>query len=120
MKYTKNIEVIGFCRNNLEAYKGPLILLCQIISVECLTNLNFPLLTSNQNKGRPKQPISMKRRSKFVGHSTEIISQSKIKGSLKILEPFFDCKQSFETLGNIFHLKYNIFDKNVQCLVCFV
>ena len=40
--------------------KGPLILLCQIIFVECPTNLNFPLLTSNQNKGSPKQPISMK------------------------------------------------------------
>ena len=62
--------------------KGPLISLCQIISVECPTNLNFPLLTSNQNKGSPKQPISMKPESKFVGHSTEIIRQSKIKGPL--------------------------------------
>ena len=60
--------------------KGPLILLCRIISVECPTTLNFPLLTSNQNKG--KQPISMKRGSKFVGHSTEITRQSKIKRPL--------------------------------------
>ena len=64
--------------------KGPLISLCQIIFVECPTNLNFLLLTSNQNKGSPKQPISMKRESKFVGHSTEIIWQSKIKGPLHI------------------------------------
>ena len=63
-------------------YKGPLISLCRIISVECPTNLSFPLLTSNQNKGSPKQPISIKCRSKFVGHSTEIIRQSKIKGPL--------------------------------------
>ena len=28
-------------------FKGPLISLCRIISVECPTNLNFPLLTSN-------------------------------------------------------------------------
>ena len=63
-------------------FKGPLISLCQIISVECPTNLNFPLLTSNQNKGSPKQPISMKCGSKFVGHSTEINRQSKIKGPL--------------------------------------
>jgi len=62
--------------------KGPFILLCQIVSVECPTNLNFPLLTSNQNKESPKQPISMKRGSKFVEHSTEIIGQSKIKGPL--------------------------------------
>ena len=62
--------------------KGPLISLCRIISVECPTNLNFPLLISNQNKGSPKQPISMKQGSKFVGHSTEIIRQSKIKGPL--------------------------------------
>ena len=68
---------------NLIQLKGPLILLCQIISVECPTNLNFPLLTSNQNKGSPKQPISMKGGSKFVGHFTEIIRQSKIKGPLK-------------------------------------
>ena len=65
--------------------KVPLILLCRIISVECPTNLNFPLLTSNQNKGSPKQPISMKRGSNFVGHSTEIIRQSKIKGPLMII-----------------------------------
>ena len=64
--------------------KGHLISLCRIISVECPTNLNFPLLTSNQNKGSPKQPISMKRGSKFVGHSTEIIRQSKIKGPLQV------------------------------------
>ena len=64
--------------------KGPLISLCRIIYVECPTNLNFPLLTSNQNKGSPKQPISMKHRSKFVGHSTEIIRQSKIKGPLHL------------------------------------
>ena len=50
--------------------------------MKCPTNLNFPLLTSNQNYGSPKQPISMKGRSKFVGHSTEIIWQSKIKGPL--------------------------------------
>jgi len=62
--------------------KGALISLCQIISVECPTNLNFPLLTSNQNKESPKQPISMKHGSKFVGHSTEIIRQSKIKEPL--------------------------------------
>ena len=37
-----------------------LILLCRINYVECPTNLNFLLLTSNQNKGSPKQPISMK------------------------------------------------------------
>ena len=64
--------------------KGPLILLCQKISVECPTNLNFPLLTSNENKGSLKQQISMKGGSKFVGHSTEIIRQSKIKGPLKV------------------------------------
>ena len=64
--------------------KGPLILLCRMISVECPTNLNFLLLTCNQNKGIPKQPISMKRGSKFVGYSTEIIRQSKIKGPLHI------------------------------------
>ena len=63
-------------------FKDPLISLCQIISVECPTNLNFPLLTPNQNKGSPKQPISMKPGSKFVGHSTEIIRQSEIKGTL--------------------------------------
>ena len=63
--------------------KGPLISLCWIISVECPKNLNFPLLTSNQNKGSPKQPISMKYGSKFVRHSTEIIQQSKIKGPLE-------------------------------------
>ena len=65
--------------------KGPLISLCRIISEECPTNLNFPLLTSNQNKRSPKQPISMKGRSKFFGHSTEIILQSKIKGPLSKL-----------------------------------
>ena len=63
--------------------KGPLILLCRIISVECPTNLNFLLLTSNQNKVSPKQPISMRRGSKSVGHSSDIIQQSKIKGPLK-------------------------------------
>ena len=42
----------------------------------------FPAAESNENKGSPKQPISMKRGSKFVGHSTEIIRQSKIKGPL--------------------------------------
>ena len=63
--------------------KGPLILFCRIISVECPINLNFPLLTSNQNKGSPKQPISMKQGSKFVGHSTEIVRQRKIKGPLQ-------------------------------------
>ena len=62
--------------------KGPLISLCWIISIKCPRNLNFPLLTSNQNKGSPKQPISMKRGSKFVGHSTDIIRQSKLKGPL--------------------------------------
>ena len=65
--------------------KATLSLFCQIISVECPTNVNFPLLTSNQNKGSPKQPISMKCGSKFVGHSTEIIRQSKIKGPLRLL-----------------------------------
>ena len=75
--------------------KGPLILLCQIISVECPTNLNFPLLTSNQNKGSPKQPIGMKHESKFVGHSTEIIRQSKIKEPLtKSLTVFGYLKQN--------------------------
>ena len=74
--------------------KGPLISLCRIISVECPTNLNFPLLTSNQNKGSPKQPISMKFGSKFVGHSTEIIGQSKIKGPLKMSCSYFKgCNQ---------------------------
>ena len=63
-------------------HKGPLILLCRINYVECPTNLDFPLLTSNQNKGNHKQPISIKHRSKFVGHSTEIIQQSKIKRPL--------------------------------------
>ena len=48
-------------------FKGHLISLCRMIFVECLTNLNFPLLTSNQNKGSPKQPISMKHGSKFLG-----------------------------------------------------
>ena len=41
----------------------------------------FPA-ASNQNKGSPKKPISMKRGSKFIGHSTEIIRQNKIKGPL--------------------------------------
>ena len=68
--------------------KGPLISLCQIISVECPINLNFPLLTSNQNKGSSKQPISMKHGSEFVGHSTEIIRQSKIKGPLSNFQYF--------------------------------
>ena len=48
-----------------------------MISVECPTNLNFPLLISNQNKGSPKKPISVKHRSKFVGHSTEIMYYAK-------------------------------------------
>ena len=96
MKYSKNIEVIGFYRNNLEAYKGLLISLCRIMTVECPTNLNFPLLTSNQNKGSPKQPISMKRGSNFVGHSTEIIRQSKIKGSLnRLLHKILDYELRF-------------------------
>ena len=66
----------------ISLFKGPLISIFRIISVGCSTNLNFPLLTSNQNKESPKQPISMKRGSKFVRHSTEIIWQSKIKGPL--------------------------------------
>jgi len=73
------LRVENFCQASI---KGPLISLCRIISVECPTNLNFPLLTSNQNKGIPKQPISMKPGSKFVGHSTEIIRQRIIKGPL--------------------------------------
>ena len=65
-----------------DASKGPLISLCRIISVECPKNLNFLLLISNQNKGCPKQPISMKHRSNFVGHSSKIIQQRKIKRPL--------------------------------------
>ena len=77
--------------------KGPLILLCRIISVECTANLNSPLLTSNQSEGNHEQPISMKRGLKFVGHSTETIRQSKIKGPYPKLKEFIleSCSLNF-------------------------
>ena len=58
-------------------------------------------VTSNQNKEQrsPKQPISMKRGSKFVGHLTEIIRQSKIKGPLIIKWKKPIQLSSYETTG---------------------
>ena len=91
--------------------KGPLISLCRIISVECPTNLNFPLLTSNQNKGSRKQPISMKRGSKFVGHSTDIIWQSKIKGPLKTFH--------FDLIFSDFWLKSKLYEIRSNEVVSF-
>ena len=43
----------------------------------------FPAADIQSKQRSPKQPISMKHGSKFVGHSTEIIWQSKIKEPLK-------------------------------------
>ena len=43
----------------------------------------FPAADIQSNKGSSKQPISMKRKSEFVGHSTEIILQSKMRATLR-------------------------------------
>ena len=58
-------------------HKVPLISFCRIISVECPTNLNFPLLTTNQNTGRSKQPISVKN---LLGILLKLFGKAKLKG----------------------------------------
>ena len=57
--------------------KVPLISLCRVISVECPINLNFPLLTTNQNTGRSKQPISVKN---LLGILLKLFGKAKLKG----------------------------------------
>ena len=79
-KLANSKKIHNFCA------KGPFILLCQIISVECPTNfipcfiligcLGLPLLWLDVSSGKFK----------FVGHSTEIIQQREIKGPLPIFK----------------------------------
>ena len=73
----------SFTSTSIVVDKGPFILLYWIISVECQTSfdpsfmligcLGLPLFWLDVSSGKFK----------FVGHSTEIIRQSKIKGPLR-------------------------------------
>ena len=72
-----NFFKIVMFESQLRVFKVPLISLCRIISVECPINLNFPLLTTNQNTGRSKQPISVKN---LLGSLLKLFGKAKLKG----------------------------------------
>ena len=76
---------MNFLVTDLVLKGPPLILLCRIISVECPINLNFPLLTTNQNTGRSKQPISVKN---LLGILLKLFGKAKLKGLYHALGKF--------------------------------
>ena len=82
--------------------KGPFILLCQIISVECPTDfdLRFMLIGC---LGLPLFWLDVSsRKFKFVGHSTEIIRQSEIKRTLT-----YDIRQG----------EPKVYQTSIQCFI---
>ena len=95
----------------LVSIKDPFILLCRIISVECPTKfdpcfmligcLGLPLFWLDASSGKFK----------FVGHSTEIIRQSEIKGPLSLFHSMLH--KLFQNLSQPFHTDeiMNIFSK---------
>ena len=71
-----------FFIKNVFRFKGPFILFCRINSVECPTNFDLCFMLIGF-LGLPLFWLDVSsRKFKFVGHSTEIIWQSEIKGPL--------------------------------------